>query len=130
MIALAVAAAAAVAEPNVVATVPAEHRIVEGIATNGHAIWVSSVLDRQILECSHGCHTVATLPVGLNPLGIAWDWSRDLLWIAADCPDLAGITKCSRGALLAFSPTGRIVWRLAPSADFHRGLRGRRGHLG
>ena len=121
MIALAIAAAAAVAVPNIVATVPAEHRIVEGVASNGHAIWVSSVLDRQILECSRACRTIATLPLGLNPLGIAWDWSRDLLWVAADCPDLPGIAKCSRGALLAISPAGRIVWRLAPNAEFHPG---------
>ena len=121
MIALAIAAAAAVAEPNVVATVPAEHRLVEGVATNGRSIWVSSVLDRQILECSRVCRRIATLPVGLNPLGIAWDWSRDLLWVAADCLDLPGIAKCSRGALLAISPAGRVVWRLAPKADFHPG---------
>lgn len=121
MIVLAIAAAAAVAEPHVIASVPAEHRIVEGVATNGRSIWVSSVLDRQILECSRGCRTIVTLPAGLHPLGIAWDWSRDLLWVAADCPDLPGIAKCSRGALLAISPTGRIVWRLAPNADFHPG---------
>lgn len=121
MIALAIAAAAAIAQPHVVVTVPAEHRIVEGVASDGTIIWVSSVLDRQILECTASCHAIVTLPQGLSPLGIAWDWSRDLLWVAADCPDLPGIPKCSRGALLAVSPGGRIVWRLAPQADFHPG---------
>jgi hypothetical protein len=41
--------------------------------------------------------------------------------VAADCPSLPGIAKCSRGALLALNPAGRIVWRLAPNADFHPG---------
>lgn len=121
MIALAIAAAAAVVQPHVIAVVPREHRIVEGVATNGLEIWVSSVLDRQILQCASTCRTIATLPDGLSPLGIAWDWSRDLIWVAADCPNLPGIPKCSKGALLAVAPSGKIVWRLAPSTDFHPG---------
>jgi hypothetical protein len=121
VIALALAAAAAIAQPHVVVSVPSEHRVVEGVATNGRAIWVSSVLDRQILECAGGCRPIITLPEGYSPLGIAWDWSRDLLWVAVDCPDLPGITKCSRGALIAVSPAGKIVWRLAPQAEFHPG---------
>jgi DNA-binding beta-propeller fold protein YncE len=121
VIALAIAAAAALAQPHVVATVPPEHRLVEGVATNGRSIWVSSVIDRQILECTGNCRPIVTLPAGLSPLGIAWDWSRDLLWVAADCPDLPGVAKCSRGALLAVSPAGRIVWRLSPQGEFHPG---------
>jgi len=114
-------AAAAVAQAKMVAVVPREHRIVEGIATNGLAIWVSSVLDRQILQCASTCRPIVTLPEGLNPLGIAWDWSRDLIWVAADCPNVPGIPKCTRGALLAVTPAGKIVWRLAPAAEFHPG---------
>jgi hypothetical protein len=121
VIALAIAAAAAVAQPHVLAAVPPEHRIVEGVATDGTIVWVSSVLDRQILECTASCHVLTTLPEGLSPLGIAWDWSRDLIWVAADCPDLPGIPKCSRGALLAVRPGGKILWKLAPATDFHPG---------
>lgn len=103
-------------------TIDPRHRIVEGIASDGRTIWVSSVLDRQILACTTSCRTLATLPEGLNPLGIAWDWSRDLLWVAADCPDLPGVAKCARGALLAMTAGGRIVGRLAPpQAEFHPG---------
>jgi len=82
---------------------------------------VSSVLDRQILACTTTCRTLVTLPEGLHPLGIAWDWSRHLIWIAADCPDLPGIAKCSKGALLAVAPGGKIVGRLAPAQPFHPG---------
>ena len=52
MIALAIAAAAAVAQPNVVAVIPLEHRLVEGVASDGQTIWVSSVIDRQIIAYS------------------------------------------------------------------------------
>ena len=121
MIALAIAAAAAVAQPEVVAVVPPEHRLVEGVASDGRTIWVSSVVDRQILACTDACRTIATLPEGLHPLGIAWDWSRKLLWIAADCPDLPAVQKCSSGALLALSATGKLRGRLAPALAFHPG---------
>jgi hypothetical protein len=91
VIALAIAAAAAITQPKVVLTVPPQHVLVEGVATDGATIFVSSVLDRQILACAVRCRTIATLPDGLHPLGIAFDWGRKLLWIAADCPQVAGI---------------------------------------
>ena len=100
MILAAVAALALAAEPAAVVTVDPSHRLVEGVATDGTTIFVSSVLDRQILACAKGCRTIATLPEGLHPMGIAFDWGRKLLWIAADCPDVAGIAKCERGALV------------------------------
>lgn len=84
-------------------------------------IWVSSVLDRQILACRSTCRPIATLPGGLSPLGIAWDWSRDLIWIAADCPDLPGIPRCAHGALIALDPRGKVVANLAPAGPFHPG---------
>jgi hypothetical protein len=118
----AIAAAAAVAQPQVVVTVSPEHRLVEGVATDGSALYVSSVLDRQILACMKTCRTIATLPDGLHPLGIAYDWGRGLLWIAADCPAVAGIAKCERGALVAINRLGRIRGRWAPTKPpFHPG---------
>ena len=78
--------AAAAAQPSVVLTIAPSHQLVEGVATDGSTIFVSSVLDRQILACQKTCHTIATLPEPLHPLGIAWDWGRKLVWIAADCP--------------------------------------------
>ena len=123
MIAAAIAAAAAVAAQPVVLTIPPEHRLVEGVATDGSTIFVSSVLDRQIIACSSRCRTIATLPQGLHPLGIAWDWGRHLLWIAADCPDVAGIAKCGQGALVAMNRNGQLRGHWAPPAksSFHPG---------
>ncbi|MFL6786745.1 MAG: hypothetical protein ACJ8E0_10800 [Sphingomicrobium sp.] len=98
-----------------------KHRIVEGVASDGHTIFVSSVLDRQILACTTTCRTFATLPAGLHPLGIAWDWSRQFIWVAADCPQLPGIAKCAKGALVAVNRAGEIVGSLAPRQEFHPG---------
>lgn len=114
--------AAAAAQPSVILTIDPSHQLVEGVATDGSTIFVSSVLDRQILACQKTCRTIATLPEPLHPLGITWDWERKLLWIAADCPDVAGITKCQQGALVALSPTGPIRARFAPKGvPFHPG---------
>lgn len=114
--------AAAALQPQVVASVPPRHRLVEGVATDGRTIWVSSVLDRTILACRRTCRPVAVLPPGLHPLGIAWDAKRKRLWVAADCPELPGIAKCARGALLALDRKGRVRTRLAPEVgDFHPG---------
>ncbi|HEX6740818.1 MAG TPA: hypothetical protein VF079_03365 [Sphingomicrobium sp.] len=122
MIGAAIAAAAAVAQPPAVVTVPPQHRLVEGVATDGSTIYVSSVLDRQILACVRTCRTLATLPEGLHPLGIAFDWGRKLLWVAADCPDVAGIAKCERGALVAINRLGQIRGKWAPAKmSFHPG---------
>jgi hypothetical protein len=122
VIALAIAAAAAIAKLQVVLTIPPEHRLVEGVATDGSTIFVSSVLDRQILACTARCRTIATLPQGLHPLGIAFDWGRKLLWIAADCPDVAGIAKCDRGALVAINRNGQLRGRWLPASGyFHPG---------
>ena len=121
MIGLAIAAAAAVAQPKVVAVVPPEHRVVEGVASDGKTIWVSSVLDRQIIACTRSCRTIVTLPEGLHPLGITWDWTRKLLWVAADCPDLPGIPRCQKGALVAVDGVGKVRSTLAPELDFHPG---------
>ena len=122
MIALAIAAAAAVAQPKLVAVIPPAHRLIEGVASDGETIWVSSVIDRQIIACTTSCRTLAQLSPGLHPLGIAWDWGRKLIWIAADCPGIAGTEKCDRGALMAIDRYGRSHGRIAPRADqFHPG---------
>ena len=117
------ALAAAAVQPATIITVDPGHRIVEGVASDGHTIWVSSILDRQILECRKTCRTVATLPAGLHPFAIAWDRSRKLLWVAADCPPgVKGITPCDRGALIALDRNGVERTRISPeSGTFHPG---------
>lgn len=72
-------------QPQTVITIDPEHRIVEGVASDGPTIWVSSVLDRQVLACAKRCRVLLTLPAGLHPFAIAWDKAARRLWVAADC---------------------------------------------
>ena len=115
--------AAAVVQPQPLLTIEPRHRLIEGVASDGSTIFVSSVLDRQILSCRTTCRTLATLPVGLHPFGLAWDTTRKRLWIAADCPQgVPGIKPCSSGALIGLTAGGRLMTRVAPlSGSFHPG---------
>jgi hypothetical protein len=116
-------AAAIAAQPQTILTIDPKHRIVEGVASDGRTIWVSSILDRQILACRKSCRTLATLPEGLHPFAIAWDGAQKRLWVAADCPPgVPGIKPCERGALIGLDRRGRVRTRLAPpSGSFHSG---------
>ena len=116
-------AAAIAAQPQTILTIDPKHRIVEGVASDGRTVWVSSVLDRQILTCRSTCRTLATLPKGLHPFAIAWDGAQKRLWVAADCPPgVPGIKPCERGALIGLDRQGRVRTRLAPaSGSFHSG---------
>ena len=119
---LALTAAAEPPPPTLQFTVPAAHRLVEGIATDGRRIWLSSVLDRTILEREGTGFRTIPLPVGVaNPLGLAWDARRRWLWIAADCPDLPGIERCVRGSLIAVDRSGKLRARASAAAPFHPG---------
>jgi hypothetical protein len=93
------------------------------VASDGTTIWVSSILDRQILACRTVCWTLTTLTAGLHPFAIAWDGAQQRLWVAADCPPgVPGIEACDRGALLGLDESGRIRTRVAPaSGSFHPG---------
>jgi DNA-binding beta-propeller fold protein YncE len=115
--------AAAAAQPQTVLTIDPRHRLVEGVASDGTTIWVSSILDRQVLACKTTCRTLATLPAGIHPFAIAWDKDRKRLWVAADCPPgVSAIKACDRGALMALSATGKVMTRIAPpSGSFHPG---------
>jgi hypothetical protein len=117
------AMAAAVLQPQTVVTVDPSHRLIEGVATDGRRIWLSSLIDRDILVCSKRCRTLATLPPGLHPFAIAWDARRHFLWVAADCPpNVPFIKACERGSLLAFDARGRLRTRVFLAAGaFHPG---------
>jgi hypothetical protein len=118
---LALTAAAEQPPPTLLFTVPAEHRLIEGIATDGRVIWLSRVLDRAILEHEgDGFRTIPLPDTVPNPLGIAWDERRHWLWIASDCVDLPGVAKCDQGALVAIDRTGRLRARATVPA-FHPG---------
>jgi hypothetical protein len=123
MIGLILAAAAALqAQP--ILTIDPKHRIVEGVASDGTTIWVSSLVDRKILACTTAsCRTLVTLPAGLHPFAISWDHKRDRLWVAADCPPgVPFIKACERGALLAYDKAGKLKTRIASASGvFHPG---------
>ena len=123
MIGLLALAAAAAAQPQTVLTIDPKHRLVEGVASDGETIWVSSILDRQILACKTSCRVMATLPAPLHPFAIAWDQGRKRLWVAADCPPgIPAIKTCERGALIALDTRGRVQTRIAPFVGtFHPG---------
>lgn len=106
--------------PATAFTVPAEHRVVEGIATDGHTVWLSSVFDRTIIAHAGGEVVRFTMPAGtVHPMGLAWDARRDWLWIATDCPRVPDIARCDAGALVAVDRTGQLQMKLSPGAGFH-----------
>ena len=120
----AVLAAAAALQAQPILTIDPKHRIVEGVASDGQTIWVSSLVDRKILACTTAsCRTLVTLPAALHPFGISWDEKRDRLWVAADCPPgVPFIKACERGALLAYDKGGKLKTRIASaSGPFHPG---------
>lgn len=110
-------------QPQTVLTVDPKHRLIEGVATDGNTIWVSSLIDRQILQCMASCSTLATLPVGLHPFAISWDARAERLWVAAACPPgIPFITACERGALIGLDAQGGVRSRVAPATGaFHPG---------
>jgi hypothetical protein len=114
---------AAATAPQTVLTIDPKHRLVEGVASDGATIWVSSILDRQILACTKACRTLTTLPRGIHPFAIAWDETRKRLWVAADCPPgVSAIKACDRGALIGLSTGGKVMTRIAPATgSFHPG---------
>jgi hypothetical protein len=118
--ALLLALAAAADAPSALISVPAQHAVVEGIATDGRTVWLSSVVDRMIITQSGGKAGRFAMPAGtLHPMGLAWDAARDLLWIATDCPRLAVIARCESGALVAVDRKGRLRIKLSPGPGFH-----------
>ncbi len=120
MLAALLAALAAPAQPDAttVLTVPASHRLIEGIASDGDTIWLSSVVDREILEWRphHALRVRHMPPDTARPLGLAYDAKRRWLWIATDCPEIVAADVCTGGGLIALDRTGRLVARLAPVA--------------
>ena len=116
MILAAVAALSLAAEPATAVTIDPSHRLIEGVASDGHTIWVSSLIDRQILQCRDLCTAIATLPEGLHPFAMAWDAKRRKLWVAADCPPNVPFIKACERALVALDARGRMRTRISPGS--------------
>lgn len=104
-------------KPTIVLEVPAKHRLIEGIATDGQTIWLSSVVDRRVLAWRSG-KLVRVLPMPrktARPLGLAYDSSRKWIWIATDCPRIVASDACSGGGLIAIDRRGKLKARLHPT---------------
>ncbi len=111
------------APPAAEFTVPASYRLIEGVASDGRAVWLSSILDRTIVEYRKGRFRAVPMPKGEGaPLGIAWDAGRGWLWIAANCPEVLKLADCRTG-LVAIDRSGRLRASLRPegSAPFTPG---------
>lgn len=123
--ALALQPAVVGAVPTYVLTVSPAHRLVEGVAADGDNIFVSSVLDRQIIVYPRagGAGRVIRLPdASLYPLGIAWDNQRKWLWVTGQCPkELPSVKPCGDGMLTAIDRRGKLKARLAIRGTFQPG---------
>lgn len=114
------AAAVTALQPQPLFKIGPEHRLIEGVATDAHTVWVSSVIDRTILACRKTCRVFVKLKNGdLHPTGLAWDPSRQRLWVTVDCPEVPAFARCESGALVAFDRKGRERARLTPAKGFH-----------
>lgn len=120
--ALLLALAPAADVPTALFTVSPEHLLVEGVATDGKTIWISSVLDRTILAWRDGRTARIAMPTGtLHPMGIAWDAQRRWLWITTDCPELPGVAKCDTAALVAIDAKGQLKAKYTAPEPLHAG---------
>jgi hypothetical protein len=114
------ATAAAALRPEPLFPIGPEHRLIEGVATDGQTVWVSSVIDRTILTCRKTCRTFVKLKDSdLHPTGLAWDSSGQRLWVTVDCPEVPAFARCESGALVSFDRKGRERSRLVPAKGFH-----------
>jgi hypothetical protein len=109
---LAAALAMALASSSVAYTVDPGHRLIEGIATDGRQVYLSSPFDRAILVCRKTCEKwIDAGDANVVPMGLAWDSKRQQLWIALSCPKPI-VPECPKGALNAVDRTGKLRTRL------------------
>ena len=115
MFALAALALAA-GEPKAVINTEPTIRLVEGVASGGGAIFLSSPTERAILVCSNKCDRRIDLSgENIVPMGIAWDRRRRQLWVAMSCPKPITEGKCGHGELRAVDRDGKLQAQLAPA---------------
>jgi sugar lactone lactonase YvrE len=115
------AARNAMGSGEVVASIPAETRLVEGVAYDGarDALYVSSVVDRRVerIDGKGRRRSVLELPADQGaPLGLALDAGRGVLWIAVDGSPFEG--GIGAGGLVRFSPGSSASTHIrAPSVE-------------
>ena len=104
--------------PQTVLTIPAEYRLIEGVASDGETIWVSSILDRVIVEHNGGKFRAMPMPDGAGaPFAIAYDASRKWIWIAANCLEALKIKGCTGAWLVAMDRSGKVRRKVRPAND-------------
>lgn len=123
LVAVVVSSPALASAPKIAFEVPAQYRLIDGIATDGSTFWLSSVQDRVIVVHRGDGFRAIKLPADAGrPRGLDFDPRRNLLWIATDCPVGVDAGACTTGMLLAMDHNGTIKKRLLPSsgkpADF------------
>lgn len=120
--ALALLIAGPVETPHTLFEVPASEHLIEGIATDGTTVWVTSVLDRHVIAWRDGKRTIITVPAAAGaPFAIAYDAKRRWLWIATNCLDDPMTERCGTPSLIAIDRRGRLKRQLTPGAGFHPG---------
>lgn len=110
------ALALAVGSPSVAYTIDPRHRLIEGIATDGRDVYLSSPFDKAILVCREGkCARRITLgDADVVPMGLAWDAKRKQLWVALSCPKPI-VAECAHGAVRAVDRKGRLRGQIVPA---------------
>ena len=113
----------AIAGPSPAVTVDPKHRLIEGIATDGRDIYLSSPFDKAILVCRRGkCdRRIAFADADVVPMGLAWDPKRKQLWVALSCPKPI-TAECPRGRLRAVDRQGKLRQQVVSAeGKFHVG---------
>jgi hypothetical protein len=104
--------------PQTVLTIPAEYRLIEGVASDGDTIWVSSILDRVVVEHKDGRFRAMPLPEGAGaPFAITYDAGRKWIWIAANCFEPLKIRNCTGAWLVAMDRSGMVQRKVRPAGD-------------
>lgn len=108
--------------PKTLFEVPASEHLIEGIASDGRTVWVTSVLDRHVIAWRDGKLTVMRVPESAGaPFAIAYDHARDWLWIATNCMDDPKTEACGAPSLIAIDRKGRLKRQLSVGEGFHPG---------
>ena len=113
--------AAPLAASSLETAVPADHRLIEGIAWDaaGRRLFVGSVVDRQLLVREGATWRVVPLPAEVGGVfGMAIDQRRHLLWLTSNVVDqVPRPDGAFRGLIALDLATLRVSRRLPLSAD-------------
>lgn len=108
--------AAAAPSPSVAYNLDPSIRLIEGIASDGRTIYLSSPTERVIFACRKRCERqIEFSGEEVVPMGIAWDPRRKQLWVTLSCPKPITPGSCEHGALRALDAKGRLRAQVVPT---------------